>query len=157
MDSRAYVCKCINGTFAFIALNNTDMGDNDVSTRVVETWTFGKSQKAQLCEIVYSKKRASQYIRDFDGSVMYGPDLFNVDVDGKVEINLWQPMHMPESVELEEINEEAKHSTSLFAMNPVNPAIPVLLRKTMLLSLEKKYGPVKTLSNPEATSLALYL
>ena len=131
----------------------TDISGKDIQTNVVETWTFENEKKAELCEIRYSKERAAKWIQQFDGSIMYGPDLYHVQVDGKTEVNLWQPMHLPRSVELT----DGTNSASLFTMIPVNDSVPVLLRTNMINQMEKKHGPVITFNNPEAKHLKLYL
>ncbi len=154
-DARGYVCKCIDGKFGFIAINNTDMKDAEVGSRVVETWTFADLRNVQLRECLYSKMRVKRFIDEYSGSMTYGPDLFCVVVDGKVEINLWQPMHLPRAVELVAYKDDVPESTFLLEVVPVDPEWPILLRKHMIHIIKAKYK--QDMCVPADSDLVLYL
>ncbi len=158
MDSRAYVCKCINGKFAFIARNGTDMKDSETYSRIIETWTLPDSRKINIRECLYSKARAKKFIDDFDGSTMHGPDLFCVEINGKMKINLWQPMHMPHIVELVVYDDNKKKMKSfLIEAVPVEPELPGLLRKHMIQIMKTAYGEFPVPNAEDVKGLCLYI
>ncbi len=99
--------------------------------------SYQTSEKAKLSAVNYSQARGARFIKEFNGSLMYGPDLYQVKVDDKVEINLWQPMHMPQTVEVVEC---ASLSHFVVVCVPASANVPECLRKQMLSMIRNKYG-----------------
>ncbi len=143
MDSRAFVNKFVNDQACFIAYHGTMM-QNDADLKVVETWVLEDDKRElELKEVQYSQKKAAEYIykQIETPSIMHGPDMYHVYLDDVLQVALWQPMSLPECVELIDITTSGQPAQLLkVGVDAIKRIIMELIEKKFAQKIHLKEG-----------------
>jgi len=144
-DQREYACKFVNEKACLVALNDTAI-KSDVVMRSIEIWTCEDKTEFQLKEILYSKRKAASLV-SAPRELMHGPDMYHVyNKNNILQASIWQPMHLPNMVELVDLTVPGKQSTQLML---VTPDANQVLKKALMDIIIKRYGIVSVTSVKE--------
>jgi hypothetical protein len=132
-DTRAFVCKFVDCKACFVAYNKTEM-KKEVSAQLVETWLLDDGRKLEVCEVLYSRAKTLRFLAD-KSLLMHGPDLYHVYFGNLLLVNIWQPMYLPNTVEMVDLTSVPE--TTMLLQIETEPN--TMLRTKLHSLLETKY------------------